>query len=153
MDTTEGYRLAFCYLFQTISHRLKKDITWQHIHNTSSGFKAVVLDMDSKQFAGMCYKNVFITLLTCFKGFGQYLESIDPKKRDWKWHLKRTLIFCRVHFLRSIDQLVGTTNKAPDSVYGRMRALLSCQSRKEYFQLCDLLIGKEYDLNMFIIYF
>jgi hypothetical protein len=58
MDTTEGYRLAFCHLFQTISSRLKKDIKWQHIHNTSAGFKAVVVDMDSKQFAGMYFINI-----------------------------------------------------------------------------------------------
>jgi len=65
MDCTEGYRLAFCYLFQTISNRLQKDITWQHIHNTSSGFKAIVVDIDSKQFTGVYLLIFSIVLLTC----------------------------------------------------------------------------------------
>lgn len=96
------------------------------------GFKAVLWCV---------YPVLAIALLTRWQGLGNYLESIDPEGRSWRWHLKKVLILCRVHFLRSIDKLAGTTNKAPDSLYGRMRALLSCQSREEYFQLCDLLIS------------
>jgi len=31
------------------------------------------------------------------------LSSIDPQRRPWDWHIKRTIIYCSVHFCRGID--------------------------------------------------
>jgi hypothetical protein len=35
---------------------------------------------------------------------GLYLQSIDPKKREWQWQVKRTIMYCGVHFKRGIDE-------------------------------------------------
>ena len=50
MDTTRGYRLMFQRLFKLVENVLETQVRWHHLHN--SGFKAIVTDMDSKQFSG-----------------------------------------------------------------------------------------------------
>jgi hypothetical protein len=37
--------------------------------------------------------------------------------------------------------VVGTKNRGT-SVYNRMASLLNCESEREYYQLCELLIGR-----------
>ncbi|EAW24036.1 uncharacterized protein NFIA_036080 [Aspergillus fischeri NRRL 181] len=86
--------------------------------------------MDSKQYTGL----------------GQYLSEIDPQHRDVTWHLQHIIIFCRVHFQRSILKTIGTTNQG-SSLWSRMMSLLDCKSEADYDTLLDLLIKYE-DVNV-----
>jgi hypothetical protein len=40
----------FQRLFKLVENVLETQVRWHHLHN--SGFKAIVTDMDSKQFSG-----------------------------------------------------------------------------------------------------
>ncbi|OCK83103.1 hypothetical protein K432DRAFT_441087 [Lepidopterella palustris CBS 459.81] len=57
----------------------------------------------------------------------RYLEHINSHNREWAWHLKKTFIFRRVHFLRSISRAAGNYEEA-FSVHEKMRSLLTCKS-------------------------
>ncbi|OCK85458.1 hypothetical protein K432DRAFT_33984 [Lepidopterella palustris CBS 459.81] len=121
-DTTEMYKRVFQHFFQIVEDQYQIPIRWQHLHG--SGFQAVVLDQDSKQYAG----------------FGKYLSLIDPDHHNWQWHVKRSVIFCLIHFQRGIEKLVGSRDRSPESLWSRMMELHKCQSKEEYIRLCDLLI-------------
>ncbi|KAG2000739.1 hypothetical protein GB937_010885, partial [Aspergillus fischeri] len=58
------------------------------------------------------------------------------------WQLKGIIIFCRVHFLRTITEAVGNNNKG-SGIWSRMAGLIDCKSEGDYDQLCDLLITHE----------
>ncbi|KAG2000741.1 hypothetical protein GB937_010883, partial [Aspergillus fischeri] len=73
---------------------------------------------------------------------GQYLSEIDPRHHDPIWHLQHIIVFCRVHFQRSILKAIGTKNKG-SGLWSRMMSLLDCQSEAEYDELIELLIKYE----------
>jgi hypothetical protein len=66
-----------------------------------SGIHVIIVDMDSKQYIGRYFTTVFKILTNCL-GLGQYLSEIDPQHQDITWHLQHIIVFCRVHFQRSI---------------------------------------------------
>ncbi|KAF2785525.1 hypothetical protein K505DRAFT_261890, partial [Melanomma pulvis-pyrius CBS 109.77] len=101
-----------------------REIRWKHLHK--EGFVGVTVDMDGKQMAGL----------------GKYLTTIDPLHREWQWQLKNVVVFCQIHFLRSITAAGGAVENSY-SVHSRMRALLTCQSLEEYLELCNCLIMNE----------
>ena len=52
-DSTSMYYELFTRVFKVISRITQKPVYWQHLH--SSGFGALVMDMDSKQMSGRNY--------------------------------------------------------------------------------------------------
>ncbi|OXV07623.1 hypothetical protein Egran_04612 [Elaphomyces granulatus] len=118
-----GYRRLFQRAFEVVSQLTGKQVRFRHIHG--GGINALGLDMDTKQT----------------KGLGLYLESIDPEGRSVSCHIQNIAIYCRVHFLRNIEQAVG--KRKAQEVSGRMVSLLDCQSKEDYFHLCELLIERE----------
>lgn len=50
-ESTEMYTILFQKAFRIIGQQAGKLVQWQHIHG--SGFGCIVMDMDSKQMAGM----------------------------------------------------------------------------------------------------
>ncbi|OCK87219.1 uncharacterized protein K441DRAFT_595127, partial [Cenococcum geophilum 1.58] len=74
-------------------------------------------------------------------GFRRYLQHINPQRRNWTWHLRKTLVFYQVYFLRSILRAAGNY-KTAYSIYKRIKALLIYRSQLEYKELYNLLIGK-----------
>ncbi|KAF1808090.1 hypothetical protein P152DRAFT_256677 [Eremomyces bilateralis CBS 781.70] len=127
MDSVQGYQLAFERFFSTASKVAETPVKWKHVHETAvNSFSAVVMDMCPKQM----------------KGFGRYLKTVDPQRRSWDWHARRTVIFCRVHFFRSIEKLIRE-DEAGLTLRSRLRSLLTCKTRDEYYQLCDLITEHE----------
>ncbi|KAK2793175.1 hypothetical protein FQN52_001823 [Onygenales sp. PD_12] len=49
-------------------------------------------DMDNKQMTGLA----------------QYLAEVDSEHRPYQWQLKNIMIFCHIHFFRSITKAVGS---------------------------------------------
>ena len=138
-ETSEVYRILFERAFGLLSEKSgKKPVCFHYLHK--KGFKAIIVDMDSKQMSGE-YKPVitdYNTLIT-FIGLGAYLKMIDPLHRPWTWQLQNVLMFCRAHFQRSIDQIVSPSEQLRilDSIMVR---LLDCSSH-EYTKVIDLLKG------------
>ncbi|OXV07071.1 hypothetical protein Egran_05164, partial [Elaphomyces granulatus] len=67
--------------------------------------------------------------------------EIDPDGRSRSFHIQNVVVYCRVHFLRNIEEAVG--KRKAQEVSGRMTSLLDCGSRDDYFRLCDLLMNRE----------
>lgn len=91
------------------------------------------------------YFNYFLTTcgpLTNYLGLGQYLSEIDPQHRDPVWQLEHIIIFCRVHFQRSILKAIGTRHRG-SPLWSLMMDLLNCSSEAEYDELLRLLIGNK----------
>ncbi|EYE90581.1 uncharacterized protein EURHEDRAFT_466851, partial [Aspergillus ruber CBS 135680] len=123
-ETTEGYYLLFKRVFSLIQKVTGDAIKFSSIHST--GIYGIVVDMDTKQYTGL----------------GRFLQEIDPLRRPILWQLKGIIIFCRVHFFRTITEAVGNNNRG-SGIWNRMAALIDCKSEDDYDQLCDLLIIHE----------
>lgn len=95
--------------------------------------------MDSKQYTGKYFLTA-LEAVTNYLGLGQYLSEIDPQRQDITWHLQHLIIFCRVHFQRSILKAIGTNNQG-SPLWSRMMSLLDCKSEDDYNCLLDLLIS------------
>ncbi|EYE94136.1 uncharacterized protein EURHEDRAFT_458234, partial [Aspergillus ruber CBS 135680] len=129
-ETAESYRLLFQQVFSLISEVCGRPVEFHYLHN--SGIKAVVVDMDAKQMSGL----------------GHYLQSLDPLCRPWTWQLKNVIIFCHVHFKRTITRLLGSdmdlgSEELYHSPWFRMKSLLSCESEDDYYHLIALLQDNE----------
>ncbi|BCR90626.1 uncharacterized protein ACHE_60512A [Aspergillus chevalieri] len=123
-DSTEGYYLLFKRVFDLVQRVSSQPVLFDSIHG--SGIHGIIVDMDSKQYTGL----------------GQYLSEIDPQHQDIIWHLQRIIVFCRVHFQRSILKAIGTNNQG-SPLWSRMMSLLDCRSEDDYDRLLDLLITYE----------
>ncbi|OJJ94572.1 hypothetical protein ASPACDRAFT_37780, partial [Aspergillus aculeatus ATCC 16872] len=128
-DTADGYYLLFKRAFSLLEKITEKPILFHSIHN--SGFHGVILDMDTKQYSGL----------------GRYLSEIDPQHRDYVWQLQHFVVFCRVHFQRTILKAIGTRNKdsSPESLYSQMLGLLDCNTEKEFDETIECFLKYEDD--------
>jgi hypothetical protein len=95
--------------------------------------------MDSKQYTGK-YSSTTLEVPTNYLGLGRYLSEIDPQHQDITWQLQHIIIFCRVHFQRSILKAIGTNNHG-SPLWSRMMSLLDCKSEDDYDSLLGLLIS------------
>lgn len=75
-----------------------------------------------------------------YLGLGQYLSEIDPQHHDITWQLQHIIVFCRVHFQRTILKILGNQSKGT-ALWSRMMSLLNCQSEEDYDELVDLIIS------------
>ncbi|ODM21423.1 hypothetical protein SI65_02267 [Aspergillus cristatus] len=128
VDSTEGYYLLFKRAFDLVQKITGHPVLFDSIHGT--GVHGIIVDMDSKQYTGL----------------GKYLSEIDPQNHDVTWHLQHIIIFCRVHFQRSILNTIGTRNQG-SPLWSRMMSLLDCKSEADYDALVELLIKFE-DANV-----
>lgn len=127
-DSTAGYYRLFKRAFSLVKKVTGKDIKFDPIHGC--GIHGIILDMDTKQYTGL----------------GQYLSEIDPKHHDIIWHLQHMVVFCRVHYQRSILNAIGTRSQG-SPLWSRMMSLLDCKSEDDYDTLLDLFIKYE-DANV-----
>ena len=82
--------------------------------------------------------SIRFTYFTQVTGLGLYREGIDPERRSVSCHIQNIAIYCPVHF----SPKYSVAKKKAQEVSGQMTSLLECQSREEYFHLCEPLIGK-----------
>jgi len=47
-----------------------------------------------------------------------------------------------VHFQRGIEQITGSVDRHPDSLWSRMWQLSQCQSEEDYIALCHTIMSK-----------
>ncbi|KAF2785530.1 hypothetical protein K505DRAFT_382079, partial [Melanomma pulvis-pyrius CBS 109.77] len=124
-EKRDMYQLAISAFFEECSKRVQKRVEWYHLHGR--GFKGITVDMDTKQMGG----------------FGRYLQSIDPERRQWDWQLQSCVRFCYVHFMRGINTATAGEERSEYSAWGRMKALLNASTRNEYYELLDIIIATE----------
>jgi hypothetical protein len=74
------------------------------------------------------------------KGFGGYLQTLDPEQREWQFHAQSSIIFCQIHFQRGVEKLVGKPRVSPLK-FGILMDILRCPSKDEYLHACNSIIG------------
>ncbi|EMF07892.1 uncharacterized protein SEPMUDRAFT_112259 [Sphaerulina musiva SO2202] len=117
-ETTAIYQQTFERLSRTLDSATGKPLRFRHIHQ--EGISAVMMDMSSKQASGL----------------GRFLEVLAPQM-DWRTHIQSTVIYCSVHFTRSIHRAVG---KDYSPVIEKMQSLRSVTSQVAYTQvIADLM--------------
>ena len=138
VDSTEGYYLLFKRAFDLVQKITGHPVLFDSIHGT--GVHGIIVDMDSKQYTGK-YFTATSQALNNHLGLGKYLSEIAPQNHDVTWHLQHIIMFCRVHFQRSILNTIGTRNQG-SPLWSRMMSLLDCKSEADYDALVELLISE-----------
>jgi hypothetical protein len=73
-------------------------------------------------------------------------QTQDPLQlyAGWRWHAMNVLIFCKIHFTRTVYKLIPETGNATETAEARNRllSLTECQTREDYQLLTDLIKGK-----------
>lgn len=144
------YANMFREVFRIVGSLCQTEVKWRHLHGTGLG--ALVMDMDSKQLSGNILLIYYQYITNIFLiGFGHYLSELDPQHRPWQWHIKRTVVYCTIHFERGIVRAAGTEGGA-DTPRTRMKQLPFCQSKDDYYSLTTLL-KSTIPYNIFLIYY
>jgi hypothetical protein len=129
--------LLFKRVFKLIEKVSQQPVLFDSIHG--SGIHGIIVDMDTKQYTGRRLSSSY-QALTNYLGLGQYLSEVDPQHRASTWHLQHMIVFCRVHFQRTILSTIGTRSQGSD-LWSRMMSLLDCKSEEDYDTLLDLFIS------------
>lgn len=113
-------------------------VSFNYLHG--HGIYGIIVDMDTKQYSGKCLRSTSQVLANRLQGLGKYLSEIDPLHRDSTWHLQRIIVFCKIHFQRTILKCLGSKSQGTP-LWSRMMSLLEAPSEEDYDQLIDLLIS------------
>ncbi|KAA8650978.1 uncharacterized protein ATNIH1004_003669 [Aspergillus tanneri] len=73
------------------------------------------------------------------EGLGYFLQTLSNSNEDWQWHVEHVMIFCRIHFLRGVEEVVGKCQQHTE-LFKRMMALLDCESEEDYIELVQHLL-------------
>lgn len=73
-------------------------------------------------------------------GLGQYLSNLDPQHRPWQYQIRHVIVYCVVHFTRSINKAAGT-EVSPTTGHNQMHALRSAATEEEWWRIIGLLKG------------
>ncbi|KAJ5330317.1 hypothetical protein N7476_000100 [Penicillium atrosanguineum] len=130
-ESAAGYKFIFQMVFELMSRSIGRPIRFHYLHR--EGIKAIVGDMGPKQIFGL----------------GAFLQDQDTEQnqRSPTWHLVRIMIFCAIHFMRTVSKIYPNR---PDNSHierrERLNGLLSCQTEDDYYRLLDLI--EEQDPNL-----
>ena len=74
------------------------------------------------------------------------LQNAGRQDLGWRWHAMNILIFCKVHFTRTVHKLIPESQDPHDTSYqearSRLLALTECQTKADYMKLTELIKGK-----------
>lgn len=132
-ETTEGYYLLFKRAFNLIQRISGKPVLFHPIHGT--GIYGIIVDMDNKQYSGKYLASSFQAFTKCL-GLGRYLAELDSQREEISWYLQRIIVFCHVHFQRTILSAIGTKSKGTP-LWSVMISLLHCPSEAAYDDLIE----------------
>lgn len=73
------------------------------------------------------------------------LQGVGQKDETWRWHTMNILLFCKIHFQRTVTKLIPEGSDPHDTSWRDARdqllSLLTCQTREDYFKLTALIKG------------
>jgi hypothetical protein len=120
-------------------------IRFYYLHG--EGLRAIVMDMDQGQFVGK--KEYTLILLGASSelvlGLGLYLQRRDPENREWTWQLRNIILFCHIHFKRTVRKMVPSEfGRVHSSGQTRLNSLLTSPTSEEYFELINVIKGRKY---------
>jgi hypothetical protein len=73
------------------------------------------------------------------------LQGIGEKDETWRWHAMNILIFCKIHFGRTVTKLIPENKDPNDTSFrdarDRLLSLTTCESREDYMKLTALIKG------------
>ncbi|KAJ5195557.1 uncharacterized protein N7498_008995 [Penicillium cinerascens] len=134
-ENSAGYKFIFRMVFELISRSIGRPIRFHYLHG--EGIKAIVGDMCPKQILGL----------------GTFLQDQDTEhhRRSPAWHLARIMIFCAIHFMRTVSKIYPNR---PDGSHierhERLNGLLLCKTERDYHKLLDLIEEHEPDLKYWV---
>lgn len=74
------------------------------------------------------------------------LQNAGRQDLGWRWHAMNILIFCKIHFTRTVYKLIPESQDPNDTSYqearSRLLALTECQTKADYMKLTELIKGK-----------
>ncbi|KAJ6027468.1 hypothetical protein N7460_012285 [Penicillium canescens] len=88
--------------------------------------KAIVMDMDTKQYGGL----------------GDYLHEIDPLHRDPRVLSANQIVFCQIHFDRGINDCLKKEMSIPTGAASIMRSILEVSTSEGYYEALDWIIER-----------
>ncbi|KAJ5885894.1 uncharacterized protein N7473_008568 [Penicillium subrubescens] len=116
------YKKLFEVLFERVETVTGFPIRFYYLH--SEGLRAIVMDMDQGQFVGL----------------GLYLQRRDPENREWTWQLRNIILFCHIHFKRTVRKMVPSEfGRVHSSGQTRLNSLLTSPTSEEYFELINVI--------------
>lgn len=67
----------------------------------------------------------------------------DNFKHDWRWHAMNVLIFCVVHFIRTVHKLIpeGRYDTSYIEARDQLISLTKCETATDYATLCAAIKG------------
>lgn len=125
-ETTAGYTTIFAAAFNLITRITGIPVQFHYLHG--SGIKSIVVDMCPKQMTGLG------------KVLNDTQRQIDGRLLGWRWHARHILMFCKIHFLRTVNKLIPErADNSHHEARARLIALMECRSRDDYYTLGDLI--------------
>lgn len=106
LETRKAYAVMFKKMFLMLGNVAREPVTFQHIHGTENGIRAITVDMCKKQAPGKFMQSICAGPANCILGFGDFLHELDPS-REWAEHLTHVLIFCKTHVQRNFQKKFG----------------------------------------------
>lgn len=78
------------------------------------------------------------------------LQDTDRQTREdvgWRWHAMNVLIFCTIHFGRTVNRLIPESQnvheeRANKEIRRRLLALPHCTTREDYAEIIEAVKGK-----------
>jgi hypothetical protein len=76
-------------------------------------------------------------------GLGLTLLSMCDWKHGWRWHAMNVLIFCVVHFIRTVHKLIPESRYDTSHIEARdqLISLTTCQTAADHATLCAAIKG------------
>ncbi|KAA8646719.1 uncharacterized protein ATNIH1004_005394 [Aspergillus tanneri] len=104
-----------------------------HLLQSVSSFE---IDMGWKRLRSNNLKEVVFAIMSRDHGKS---KRTNGSNEDWQWHVEHVMIFCRIHFLRGVEEVVGKCQQHTE-LFKRMMALLDCESEEDYIELVQHLL-------------
>lgn len=72
-------------------------------------------------------------------------REVNDRDLGWRWHTMNVLIFCKIHFMRTINKLVPASRDPDDLSHiearSRLIGLMDCKSVPDFRKLAMLIKG------------
>ncbi|KAA8646684.1 uncharacterized protein ATNIH1004_005359 [Aspergillus tanneri] len=121
MSRDHGKIITLLRVLSIVKMLKGQPLRFKYLHG--SGIRSIIADMDRGQMEGL----------------GYFLQTLSNGNEDWQWHVKHVMIFCRIHFLRGVEEVVGKCQQHTE-LFKRMMALLDCKSEEDYIELVQHLL-------------
>ncbi|KAI0838682.1 hypothetical protein F5Y06DRAFT_267543 [Hypoxylon sp. FL0890] len=125
-QSPDMYLFMYEHLFSCMKSAAGYELKLKHIHG--EGIIGITVDQEWANF----------------KAWGYYLSRhVDPQRRGWQYHHRRSVRFCQIHYERNIRKLLGEDcEKHDNSIHNILVRLPMAQTQEDYNEICERLINE-----------